>query len=41
MSNNQRKKLKAVQGATVALIKQFLLETTSILSKIEVCWRWL
>jgi large subunit ribosomal protein L6 len=33
MSKYQRKKLCAVQGATVALIKQFLVETTSILHK--------
>lgn len=31
ISNNKKKKIKALQGATVALIKQLLIETSSIL----------
>lgn len=31
ISNNEKKKLKAIQGTTVALIKQSILETSSIL----------
>jgi large subunit ribosomal protein L6 len=31
ISNNERKKIKAVQGTTLALIKQLLIETSAIL----------
>ena len=31
ISNNERKKIKAVQGSTIALIKQILVETSNVL----------
>nr|QYJ09252.1 ribosomal protein L6 [Pleurosigma sp. mgcode 4] len=33
LSNNEKKKIKAIQGTTVALLKQILIETSTILYK--------
>jgi hypothetical protein len=38
ISNNERKKIKAVQGTTLALIKQ--LETSNIIPKVTICRCW-